>query len=222
MNVLITGTSRGIGLELCRQGLVKGHQILAVARHPESSKELSEMQRQNPSLRTLAVELTNPEAPAKITSALREWNSLDLLINNAGILTQGETTEDFLRSFHVNSIVPFLVTKAALPFLKNSRHPKAIHITSQMGSIADNKSGGYYAYRSSKSALNMINKSLSIDHDWLCSVVMHPGWVQTDMGGAGAPTSPEESASGLWRVIEGLRKEDSGAFFNFKGDRLTW
>src|SRR5262249_2933625 len=122
----------------------------------------------------------------------------------------------------VNSVVPFEMTQALLPYLKKSKQPKVIHITSLMGSIEDNSSGGYYAYRASKAALNMINKSLTRDHSWLTSVVMHPGWVQTDMGGPQAPTSTRDSAQGIWQVINGLGSEKSGHFYDFKGKELPW
>jgi NAD(P)-dependent dehydrogenase (short-subunit alcohol dehydrogenase family) len=91
-----------------------------------------------------------------------------------------------------------------------------------MASISDNASGGYYAYRSSKTALNMITRSLANDYPWLIAVALHPGWVQTDMGGLQAPTSIEESIAGLTRVIAGLRADDSGQFRNFKGQTLPW
>lgn len=223
MNIVITGTNRGIGLELTRQALAKGHTVLAVARKPDESAGLQELRAQHADrLQTLAVDLKHPEAPAKIQSAVKAWPAVDILVNNAGIMRSKTTVEDFLESFHVNSVVPYLVTEALLPQLKKSRSPKAVHMTSLMGSIDDNGSGGYYAYRSSKTALNMINKSLSIDHDWLNTIVMHPGWVQTDMGGSGAPTPPSESAAGIWKVVENLRTEDSGSFFDFRGKRLPW
>jgi NAD(P)-dependent dehydrogenase (short-subunit alcohol dehydrogenase family) len=223
MHVVITGTSRGIGLELTRLALAGQNTVLAVAREPEKSKELKALRAEHGDrLQILAVELTDPEAPAKIHSAVKHWPAVDLLINNAGIMREKIATKDFLDSFHVNAVVPFQVTQTLLPQLRKSRSPKAVHITSQMGSIDDNSSGGYYAYRASKAALNMINKSLSIDNEWLNSTVMHPGWVKTDMGGSAAPTAPSESAAGLWRVISGLKTEDSGAFFDFRGKRLAW
>lgn len=97
-----------------------------------------------------------------------------------------------------------------------------MNITSKMGSIADNASGGYYAYRASKTALNMINKSLSVDQPWLTSVVVHPGWVQTDMGGAQAPLPVTESAKGIWALALELRPEDSGRFLDYRGTEIPW
>jgi NAD(P)-dependent dehydrogenase (short-subunit alcohol dehydrogenase family) len=127
-----------------------------------------------------------------------------------------------MASFAVNSVAPFEVTQALLPLLRKSSRPRVAHITSRMGSIADNGSGGYYAYRASKTALNMINMSLARDHAWLTTVVVHPGWVRTQMGGAEAPVEPQSSASGIWRLIEGLGRTDSGRFFDYTGNELPW
>lgn len=221
--VVVTGASRGIGLELTKHGLVTGAQVLAVARNPDRSRELSALRKEHGDrLSLLAVELSEPGAPAEILTAVTKWPRVDVLLNNAGILREEVTSDAFLESFHVNSVVPFLVTQALLPKLRASASPTAAHVTSLMGSIADNSSGGYYAYRASKAALNMINKSLSIDQPWLKSVVLHPGWVLTDMGGPSAPVSPSDSADGLWRVIGNLKPSDSGAFFDFRGRRLPW
>lgn len=91
-----------------------------------------------------------------------------------------------------------------------------------MGSIASNTSGSHYAYRASKAALNMISRSLSLDHDWLTSVVVHPGWAQTDMGGPQATVPVADSARGIWRLATGARRQDSGRFFDYQGTELTW
>lgn len=223
MYVVVTGTSRGIGLELTRQALAAGHTVLAVAREPERSKGLGELRSQyGDRLQVLGVDLTDPEAPAKIHSAVQSWPQVDVLINNAGILKDTIATEDFMTSFHVNAIVPFQLTNTLLPNLRKSRAPKVVHLTSLMGSIDDNSSGGFYPYRASKAALNMINKSLAMDHEWLTTIVIHPGWVQTDMGGRGATTPPSESAAGIWKVALGLKPEDSGSFFDYRGNHLPW
>lgn len=216
MNVVITGTSRGIGHELTHQALKKGHRVLAVARDPRRCQDLGGQ------IETLALDLTEETAAEKIARAVEGWGSVDVLINNAGIYRAETGTQRFLESFHVNTVVPFQVTTALLPHLKKAKAAKVTHITSLMGSIADNTSGGFYPYRASKAALNMVNKSLSIDQPWLTTIVMHPGWVQTDMGGSQAPTTVAESAAGIWSVIEKVRPEDSGAFFDFRGERKPW
>ena len=223
MNIVITGTSRGIGLELTREALTRGHKVLAVARQPGDSEGLSHLKSQYPAqLLTAAVELTDPECGDKVAAAIHDWRSVDRLINNAGVYAKGEAVEDFLKSFHVNSVVPFLITKALLGKLRQGQSPKVVQITSLMGSIADNTSGGSYAYRASKAALNMINKGLAVENNWLTTVVMHPGWVKTAMGGAGAPMEASQSAHGLWAVIEGLKEKNSGHFYDFQGRELPW
>jgi NAD(P)-dependent dehydrogenase (short-subunit alcohol dehydrogenase family) len=153
---------------------------------------------------------------------VKSWPSVDLLLNNAGVYHQGTKAEDFLDSFHVNTVIPFLLTQALLTALKKSAHAKVASISSLMGSIEDNSSGGSYAYRSSKTALNMINKGLAVDNPWLTAVVLHPGWVETDMGGKGAPVKIPDSAQGLWKVIDALTKEQTGSFIDFRGRKLHW
>lgn len=223
MNVVITGASRGIGLELTRIALANKYRVLAAARSPMKSKELVALKEKYPqALDLVTADLANDSGVDSIVQALKSWNGVDILVNNAGIMRQGEKAEDFMESFRVNSVAPFLLTKALLPLLKKGRAPRVVNITSLMGSVADNKSGGYYAYRSSKSALNMINKSLTQDHEWLTAIVVHPGWVKTDMGGAQAPTEPEESAQGIWSVISGTTSAQSGKFFDFRGQELPW
>lgn len=223
MNIIITGSSRGIGLELTNQALEAGDHVLAVARRPSESRGLESLQEKFPkSLELLAADVADPEAPAKIEAAVEAWPAVDILVNNAGVYPEGYTREDFNRGFQVNSVAPFLITKALLPKLKKSKAPRAIQITSQMGSIEDCSSGGSFAYRASKAALNMLNKCLAIDSPWLVTIVMHPGWVKTDMGGEGAPVLKPQSAEGIWKVARKLKDGDSGKFYNFKGETLPW
>lgn len=171
----LRGAGRGIGLELVRQAIERGHSVLAVAR---SSKNLPA------GVKVVETDLTETGAAEKITETAAAMGHVDVLIN----------------SFHINSVVPFQVTKALRPLLRKSGNPKVVQMTSLMGSIADNGSGGYYSYRASKAALNMINKSLAKDYDWLTTVVVHPGWVKTDMGGPEAPTEVRESAAGIFLI----------------------
>jgi NAD(P)-dependent dehydrogenase (short-subunit alcohol dehydrogenase family) len=223
MKVVVTGTSRGIGLALARIVLGQGHELLAVARSSSSSPELASLQTSYPGhCRLVDVDLRQPSAAAAIGSAIRDWVAIDLLVNCAGILTEGTQREDFIESFLVNAIAPFELASALLPRLKLSTNPRVIHLTSRLGSIADNRSGGHYAYRASKVALNMINRSLALDHPWLTTVVVHPGWVRTRMGGGKAPVEPMDSASGIWRLALGLAREHSGRFFDYQGRELPW
>jgi NAD(P)-dependent dehydrogenase (short-subunit alcohol dehydrogenase family) len=220
MKVVVTGTSRGIGLGLVRLALAEGHAVAAVARDPQSNglKGLAREHKSN--LMTLALDVCEASAGEKLTSGLSAWDCVDLLVNNAGMLTGKTDTESFLQSFRTNSIAPFHITTALLPKLKKSKNPKVAMVTSRMGSIADAKSGGYYAYRSSKAALNMINMCLSQDNPWLTAVVVHPGWVKTAMGGAGAPVEVEDSAQGIWKLLS--QPLESGHFYDFRGEEIPW
>ncbi len=223
MKVVITGTSRGIGLEMVHLALMAGHEVMALARQPEKSPGLLKLKNEFKSKLTLVTaDLYDENAAATLVAMVKDWGAVDVLVNNAGIMKTGESRSDFQESFLVNSIVPFEITRALMPYLSKSKSPKVIQITSMMGSIADNSSGGYYAYRSSKTALNMITASLVKDHPKVAFAVLHPGWVKTDMGGAQAPTSVSESAQGLWRVIEALTLAKSGHFLDFKGKELPW
>lgn len=222
MNIVITGTSRGIGLELTRVALSKGHHVLAIARKPEESEELTKLKEKHKNLSLLKIDLVDKNSDAKIYEAIKDWNHLDLLINNAGIYLEDKTRDDFEKSFLINSIMPLQLTKALIPKLKLAKHPLSLQITSQMGSIQDNTSGGSYSYRASKAALNMLYKCLSIDEKWLCSLLIHPGWVKTRMGGDEAPLSVQESAAGIWKIIEGAKLEMSGSYLTYKGEKLPW
>ncbi len=223
MNCIVTGASRGIGLELTKFALNQGHQVLAVVRSLASSPELQQLKSQYTlHLEICEADVTGPETPAKIASAVKHWPSVDLLINNAGIFEKEKTRAAMLSSFETNAIAPLFIAEAMLPLLQQAPAPKLVNITSKMGSIEDNTTGGYYSYRASKVALNMLNRSLALDNPWLISIVIHPGWVQTDMGGKAAPTSPKESAQGIWGVTEKLKSTDSGEFFDFKGEALPW
>jgi NAD(P)-dependent dehydrogenase (short-subunit alcohol dehydrogenase family) len=222
MNIIITGTSRGIGFELTKQALHAGHRVLATVRSLASAHQIVSLKEMSPNLHVIEVDVADNSAPNAISAAAATLPHVDILINNAGIYCEEDSVDDFMNSFRVNSVAPFFITSALLSQLKKSNQPKVVQITSLMGSIADNTSGGSYSYRASKAALNMINKSLAIDTPWLTTIVVHPGWVQTEMGGPQAPTPVEESAKGIWHVINNLQHKDSGAFFDFEGDRLPW
>lgn len=222
MNIVITGVSKGIGLALTEYTLKKGHKVFGIARNPEKSPRLVQLQKEYPSLHVLKIELTDDSASEKLISSVNGLSQVDILINNAGVYEKDSTKAAFMKSFEINSYIPFMVTEALLPKLKVAKNPRIIHITSLMGSISDNLSGNSYAYRSSKSALNMIHKCLSIDHTWLISAAIHPGWVKTEMGGESAPLEPETSAQGIWTIIENLNKTDSGCFKDYQGRNLPW
>lgn len=220
MYIVITGASRGIGLELTRQGLEKGHKILAVVRKP--SDELKALKNKHNDLFFCEADLSHPDAPAKVLQSCEQFPCVDVLINNAGIYMENDSREDFMNSFMINSVAPYFLTMELKNKLKLSKRPVSAQITSMMGSIGDNSSGGAYSYRSSKAALNMIFKSVSVDLNWLTVLQFHPGWVQTRMGGANAPVTPEVSAKGLWKLIDDATLSGSGTFMDFQGKKISW
>ena len=219
MKTLITGSSRGIGFGLVGEALKAGHKVYAVARNTSSLEGL-----RSKSGDQLVLIQTDISQPGAVEELAKRMNSegLDVLVNNAGMMTQGESAEDLAQSFWVNATLPFLLTKALLPTLKKSKAPRVAQISTLMASIQDNSSGGYYAYRSSKTALNMLTKSLCIDHPEVTFTLIHPGWVKTEMGGPRAPTEVSESVAGIWKVISSMSRADSGQYVNFKGQTLPW
>ena len=220
--VLITGTNRGIGLELCRQLSAKGMHVIATCRH--ASKELKDL-----NVEIIEdVEVSAPASLAKLADKLKGRN-IDWLINNAGIAggiglgdIDDSAVDSFIRMYRVNSLGPLLVTQALLPNLHEGS--KVGIITSRMGSIDDNDSGGSYAYRMSKAAVNAAGKSLSIDLKprGIAVAILHPGWVRTDMTDHGGLIDPDESASGLIKRLEELNLDTSGGFWHTNGERLPW
>jgi NAD(P)-dependent dehydrogenase (short-subunit alcohol dehydrogenase family) len=220
--VLVTGSNRGIGLELCRQLAAKGMHVIATCRH--SSKELNAL-----GVEVIEhVEVSSPDSLKQLAATL-QGRKLDWIINNAGIAggfglsdISAETVENFKRMFEVNSLGPLLVTQTLLPNLQQGS--KVGIITSRMGSIADNDSGGSYAYRMSKTAVNAAGKSLSIDLKpyGIAVAILHPGWVRTDMTGYGGLIDPDESAAGLIKRMEQLSLDSTGSFWHSNGELLPW
>ena len=218
--VLITGASRGIGLEFARQYAGDGWRVLACCRRPEAARELSELSaRHEGRIRVFQLDVTKSEQIREVARTLK-GKTIDLLINNAGIYGPRHDAfgsvdkEAWAEVMRVNAFAPLEVAEALLDHVAQSRRRLMVTITSLMGSIADNASGGYYIYRSSKAAVNMVNKSMAVDLNsrGVTCAVLNPGWVKTDMGGAGADLSPRESVAGMRRVIEGLSQEHSGRF----------
>lgn len=225
--VLITGANRGIGLEFVRQYLQDGWRVLATCRQPEAAKALNALQDQYPqSLRVEELNVTD-WAAVKALGKVFKNESIDLLINNAGLYgdrsqSLGQTdVDDWLNVLAANTIAPLKVVEALLPCL--APRARIATLTSLMGSMADNGSGGNYVYRSSKAGLNAVIKSLSLDLEGrhIC-VLFHPGWVLTDMGGPGAMISVDTSVSGMRSVIEQLTPEHSGSFLRYDGKELPW
>lgn len=223
--VLITGSSRGIGLEFATQYAADGWQVLATCRNPEAAWDLLEIQ---PPVSIYTLDVSDHAQIERLGWLLRQ-ESIDILINNAGWGVRGgtlaDTTYEILqKSICVNAYATLKMAQVFLEQLARSQKKTIVTISSQMGSIAENDSGGRYAYRTSKAAVNMIVKTLSIDLAPRGIIVasLHPGWVRTRMGGSNAPLSLRESICGLREVIERLTPAESGRFFAFDGREIPW
>jgi NAD(P)-dependent dehydrogenase (short-subunit alcohol dehydrogenase family) len=229
-SALITGANRGLGLEFARQYLADGWRVYAACRDPASDVELRRLtEDSDDKLRILAMDVTDP---ASIHAAATELDrqAIDLLLNNAGIIgPRGQTIgnidyEAWAEVLAVNTMGPMRVSEAFLEQVARSDRKLIVTLTSGMGSIADNTSGGSIVYRSSKAAVNMVMRSLAIDlaPRGITCVVVNPGWVRTDMGGPNAALEPSESISRLRRLIATLGPEQSGKFFNHTGREYPW
>ncbi len=228
---LITGANRGIGLEFCRQYAADGWRVLACCRYPEKSDELNKLASKNPGLITIyALDVADHVEIDRLAQVLA-GEKIDLLINNAGIYPDSDKSGfghtdygEWMQAFRVNTMAPLKMAETFAAQIARGRQKTIVTITSKMGSIADNSGGGSYLYRSSKAALNMVVKSLSIDLKpfGIIAVVFHPGWVKTDMGGPNAMLSPGQSVSGMRQVISELVPADSGKFFGYDGQEIPW
>lgn len=227
--VVVTGANRGLGLEFCRQYLEKGDKVYACCRSPENAYDLQALkQASGDQLETISLDVGNQ---AQINNLPRVISGpVDILIHNAGIygprsLPFNEVEpEAWMEVFRINSIAPLMVVQALADKVAASQEQKIVLLSSKMGSVGDNDSGGSYIYRSSKSALNAVGKSLAIDlaEQGIKVAIVHPGWVQTDMGGPNAWIDAQTSISGLCEVVENLTSNNSGQFFNYDGSNIAW
>lgn len=228
---LITGANRGIGLEFARQYAEDGWRVIACSRRPEKSDALNGLASRHAD--RVAVHALDVGDHAKIDELAKSLSgtTIDLLINNAGIYAGSHATplqdidyRAWSRSFHINTMASLKMAQAFLPHIERSTQKKIVTISSKMGSITDNTSGGSYLYRTSKTAVNMVIKTLSIDLKpaGVIAVVFHPGWVKTDMGGPRAQISATQSVSGMRRIIDRLSTADSGKFLSYDGQIVPW
>lgn len=225
---LVTGSSRGIGLELTRRLLEDGSRVIAAARKPESSAALQRVQKEHGGRCVLCtLDVTSESSVRKMAEGLSTEPRIDVLINNAGILEEWNqplekaSFESVTRTFETNVMGPLRVIRALLPLLKRSPAPRIVNISSNAGSITLND-GGAYGYRMSKAALNMFTRSLAAEQKEMICVALHPGWVRTDMGGPNAQIDVTESAQGLLNVMRRLTPEHSGRYFDYTGQELPW
>lgn len=229
--IMITGSNRGLGLEFTRQYAKNGDHVIASCRSPNEASELSSLAAASGDMiRVIALDVCDMNAVQTLAGKLRE-ETIDVLINNAGIY--GENFDDgldevdperWIEAFRVNTVAPLIVARAVLPHVTGSAAKKLVFISSKMGSIADDETGGSYIFRSTKAALNMAVKNLSIEtrEKAVVAVLLHPGWVRTDMGGPQAPLSASDSVSRMRKVIAGLSLMHSGKFLNNAGEKILW
>jgi NAD(P)-dependent dehydrogenase (short-subunit alcohol dehydrogenase family) len=219
---LVTGANRGIGLALCRLLAERGDEVIGACR--SRSRELDAL-----GVRVeTGIDVGDPDSLQRLADTL-EGQPLDWLINNAGVLRRdglgklhGATLDDLFLQFRINAVGPLLVSQALLGNLRSGS--KIGIVTSRMGSIEDNSSGGSYGYRMSKAAVNAAAKSLAMDlrEKGIAVAVLHPGYVRTDMVGGGGDVEPEQAAAGLIARLDELTIESTGGFWHAKGQPLPW
>jgi NAD(P)-dependent dehydrogenase (short-subunit alcohol dehydrogenase family) len=225
--VLITGANRGIGLEFAKQYAADGWKVLACCRLPDQATELHDFASKNSNVHVLSLNVADFTQIDHLATQLKD-ESIDLLINNAGIYPHSEfgdtNYDDWAKAFKVNAMATLKMAEAFVQHITRSQLKKIASLTSKMGSIDDNTSGESYSYRSSKTALNMVMKSLSIDLKpyGISVVTLHPGWVKTDMGGYNALIDTHTSVTGLREVIDKLNLNNSGRFIAFDGKEIAW
>jgi Short-chain dehydrogenases of various substrate specificities len=221
--VLITGANRGLGLEFSKQYKADGASIIACCRTPAQAGALKAL-----GVEMHALDAGDADSAARLAAELN-GRPIDIVIANAGIFGPDRQTADdcdldgVLETFRINALGPLRLAQALKPNLLAGKEKKLAVLTSKMGSIADS-SGGYIAYRTSKAALNMIADSLAKEwrRDGIAVAILHPGWVQTDMGGASAPTQAADSIAGLRKQIAALDLKSSGRFVDFQGRAIAW
>jgi NAD(P)-dependent dehydrogenase (short-subunit alcohol dehydrogenase family) len=223
-NILITGANRGIGLKFA-EILSANNNIYATARDITSADDLKKFD----NTELLELDLLNKDSIKSFCSELKDI-PLDIIINNAGIFQDEQMEETildpelWLDEIMINAIGPVVLSQKLKENIMSGNDKKIIFISSQMGSIDDNYSGGYYFYRTSKSALNSAAKSLSIDWkaDGIAVLMLHPGWVRTDMGGSNAKLDIDTSVRKMLDVINSLDVGKTGTFLNYEGKKLEW
>jgi len=247
-NIFITGCNRpnGIGFGLLQQLLdrVKPVHLFATCRNAAEAKELTQLAAKYENLHVVEMEVTNMDKYADIAAYVDKVTSgegINLLINNAAILGRdGQKSilqlqkDDFMKHLEVNTVAPILLIKAFLPLLEKaaskSNAPSGIgkaaivNVSTKVASISDNTGGGMYFYRSSKTALNMATKcvSLELKDKGIVTIMMHPGWVQTDLGGPNGLLTTEQSVVGIMNVMEKLGADDNGKFVQWDGKEIPW
>ena len=233
--VLVTGANRGLGLEFVRQYATEGWQVVAVCRDPSTANELVELAAQTGSLEILGADVTDRGSVREMSASLG-GRPIDLLINNAGVFGPSQGADDdpgqvfgsldyeqWAHVFAVNTLGPVAVAETLFANVQAAAAGKIVTVSSRLGSI-DQTEAGYYAYRTSKAAVNMAMATLAAEPAarGIIVCVLHPGWVRTDMGGEKAPVGVDESVAGMREQIAVLTPADSGRFIDYQGKRMPW
>jgi len=228
--ILITGANRGLGLEFTRQYLSEGYAVIAAARNTGAAHRLRQLERDSKGSLSLVEADVADNASVRRAASNIKTPAIDILINCAGVMGgDGQTIgsidyHEWMRVLDVNVLGPMRMCEAFLDRVARSDRRLIVTITSGMGSLADNTSGGYIAYRTSKAAVNMAMRTAAIDvkSRGISCVVLNPGWVKTDMGGPNAKLAPEQSVTAMRRVIAELGPNESGRFYNYDGREYPW
>ena len=228
--ILVTGANRGLGLEFTRQYLSEGYAVIAATRNPGAAHRLRQLERDSKGNLSLVEADVADSASVRRAASNIQTPAIDILINCAGVLGgDGQTIgsidyHEWMRVLYVNVLGPMRMCEAFLDRVARSDRRLIVTITSGMGSLADNTSGGYIAYRTSKAAVNMAMRTAAIDvkSRGISCVVLNPGWVKTDMGGPNAKLAPEQSVTAMRRVIAELGPNESGRFYNYDGREYPW
>jgi NAD(P)-dependent dehydrogenase (short-subunit alcohol dehydrogenase family) len=221
--VLVTGSSRGLGLEFVRQCAARGDTVIATLRDPAKSPEVARLAKH-----TIPLDVTDPKSVASLVSDLK-GTPIDILINNAGVMGQDKqigklTIEDFRTVFETNTFAPALLAQALVPNLKAGTRKMIANISSELGSITQGVAGFSYAYNASKSALNRITVQMAKDlrREGILVMTFCPGWNKTDMGGPNAPLEAKDSIAKLLVTMDGLTLADSGKYLRIDGTTIPW
>ncbi|MDD4914857.1 MAG: SDR family oxidoreductase [Methylococcales bacterium] len=228
--ILITGANRGLGLEFCRQYATDGWRVIAACRSPAGAAGLLALAGQYPDLSIHALDVADFAQIDSLAEQLAD-EPIDVLLNNAGVF--GDTAgrgfgnldyAAWASTLQINTLAPVKMAEAFLPHVERGQSRLIASVSSLMGSLADNTSGGSLLYRSSKAGLNAAMKTLSFDlRDRGVAVLMlHPGWVKTDMGGRNALIEVEESIGGMRRVMADFSLEQTGSFIRYDGKPAPW
>ncbi len=228
--VLITGANRGLGLEFCRQYAEQDWHVIACSRNPDDAFDLNKLAGRHANIQLEQLDVSEFEQIDALSGKLAA-QPIDVLINNAGIYADNKSNgfgqldyQAWTKSLVVNTEAPVKMAEAFLPQIKKSNKKLIVNISSLMGSIADNDSGGSIFYRSSKAALNAVMKSLAIElKDQSVGVlIFHPGWVKTDMGGPNGLINADQSITGMRALIENFSLDQSGSFVKYDGTPMPW